>query len=597
MAIPTQLLDELRARLSVSEIAGRRVKLLRKGREHMGLCPFHSEKTPSFSVSDEKGFFHCFGCGAHGDVISFVMQTESLGFAEAVEKLAAEAGLELPRATPAQRDADQHQTGMREVLEAAAVWFESQLKAPTGRVAAAYLAGRGLAPETIARFRLGYAPGHGALRQALLRDGASDALLAESGLVTPGESGPRDAFYERVIFPIGDRRGRVIGFGGRTLGDAKPKYINSADTPLFHKGSVLYGLAQARAAAAETREVIVVEGYLDAITLSQAGIAQVVAPLGTALTEAQLELLWRLADEPILCFDGDAAGERAAYRAALRALPLLKPGKSLRFVSLPAGEDPDSLVRARGAGAFTAAATAARPLDEVVWRLETSGRSHDTPERRAALAERLYARAREVADRSVQEHYRSAFRRRLDALFRPPERPEYWRQQGWRQQGWRQAGRPRRRREGESGWARAPLGLAARPDPTEALLVQDRILCALLVNHPALLLAEAERLAELRLAAAPLDRLLRELLNVAVSSGGLETARLASHLSQHGFADLLGTVLDRAVVRLAPYTAAGADGALAAERLAEYLDMRQRAEGPASDPAQFLAHGSKDRVA
>ncbi|MSO71751.1 MAG: DNA primase [Alphaproteobacteria bacterium] len=600
MAIPTQFLDELRARLSVSEVVGRRVKLTRKGREHLGLCPFHSEKSPSFSVSDEKGFFHCFGCGAHGDVISFVMQTESLGFAEAVEKLAAEAGLELPRATPGQREAEQHQSGLHEILESATVWFEAQLRSPAGRAAMAYLTGRGLAAETIARFRLGFAPGHGALRQALLHQGASDAQLAEAGLVKPSDSassksgGSRDAFYDRVIFPISDRRGRVIGFGGRTMGDAKPKYINSADTPLFHKGKLLYGLAQARAAAAKLREVIVVEGYMDAITLSQAGFAHVVAPLGTALTEEQLALLWRLADEPILCFDGDAAGERATYRAALRALPLLKPGKSLRFVTLPAGEDPDSLIQAGGAGAFSAPLAGTRPLDEVVWQLELGGRKHDTPERRAALAERLYARAREVADRAVQDHYRAAFRRRLDALFHPAEK----------KLNWRQPGRARGRRDLESAWGRAPLGLTVRADPNAALLVQDRILLALLINHPTLLLAEAERLAELRLATAPLDRLLRELLNVAVSGGGLQTTGLASHLSQHGFAELLGTVLGRSVQRLAPYSAPGAASALAAERLAEYLYMRHRAAGvmPESglaggyDP-ELKDPGQKGRVA
>jgi DNA primase len=594
MTIPTQVLDELRARLSVSELVGRRVKLLRKGREHLGLCPFHSEKTPSFSVSDEKGFFHCFGCGAHGDVISFVMQTESLGFAEAVEKLAAEAGLELPRATPEQRAVEQRQAGLHEIMESAANWFEQQLKSTAGRAALAYLTGRGLTPETIARFRLGFAPGRGALRQALLKQGASDSLLAEAGLTKAGDSGPRDSFYDRVIFPIGDRRGRVIGFGGRTMGDAKPKYINSADTPLFHKGQVLYGLAQARAAAGKKREIVVVEGYMDAITLAQAGFAQVVAPLGTALTEAQMELLWRVADEPLLCFDGDPAGERAAYRAALRALPLLKPGKSLRFMALPKGEDPDSLIRTRGASAFATAMAGARALDEVIWQLELSGRSHDTPERRAALTDRLYARAREIADRGVQEHYRAAFKRRLEALFRPAER----------QAGRRPSGRGRGRREPEPVWGRVPQGLTVRADPNEALLVQDRIILALLINHPELLLAEAERLAELRLFTTQLDRLLRELLNVVVSGGGLETTILANHLSQHGFAEVLEMVLNRSVQRLAPYTASGADSALAAERLAEYLDMRQRADGvaPESAPEGEFAQdrkdwGQKDRVA
>ena len=369
MAFPPGFLDELRARVSLSDIVGRKVSLKRKsGAEYTGLCPFHNEKTPSFTVSDKKGFFHCFGCGVHGDAVGFVMKTEGLSFPESVEKLAREVGLPVPRATPAERERAERVSTLQQVVEEAARWFQKQLRLPVGRQGLDYLRGRGLEEATIDDFRLGFAPDtRDGLLAALKREGVPIDKIVETGLAIQPEDN-RDAydrFRGRVIFPISDRRGRVIAFGGRVMGAGEPKYLNSPETPLFHKGANLYCLDRARVAATKDQPVIVAEGYMDVIALHGAGFTGAVAPLGTALTEGQLGELWKLTDEPYLCFDGDNAGRRAAARAAERALPLLRAGKSLRFLVLPAGEDPDSLIRVRGADAIRRTLDLARPLSDV----------------------------------------------------------------------------------------------------------------------------------------------------------------------------------------------------------------------------------------
>src|SRR5437764_1063773 len=316
MSFTPQFLDELRQRVSLVNLIARKVKLTRRGREQTGLCPFHNERTPSFTVSDEKGFFHCFGCGAHGDVIGFVMRSEGLSFPDAVERLAREAGLPIPASSPEERERTQRQATLVSAMETAAAWYELQLKAPGAREALDYLTRRGLSEATIARFRLGFAPeGRTALRDALARAGVSLELSIEAGLIGKGDDGNIfDRMRGRVIFPIADRRGRVIAFGGRILGDGQPKYLNSPETALFHKGRTLYGLAQALRPARDGGEIIVAEGYMDVIALAQAGFAQAVAPLGTALTEEQIGGRWRLVPEPTLCFDADGAGERAPPR-------------------------------------------------------------------------------------------------------------------------------------------------------------------------------------------------------------------------------------------------------------------------------------------
>jgi DNA primase len=422
MAFPNRLLEDIRARIALADVVGKRVKLTRKGREHSGLCPFHNEKTPSFTVSEDKGFYHCFGCGAHGDVISFVMNTEGLSFPETVERLAAEAGLEVPVETPEAREEAKRRADLYDVVEAACVWFENQLASPSGRTALDYLQGRGLRDETIARFRLGYAPdGGGGLAVALKAMGADEAQMIEAGLLRRPDDGraPYPFFRDRVMFPIADRRGRIIAFGGRLMGDVKAaKYVNSPDTPLFDKGRNLYNFGAARQSSFESGQLVVAEGYMDVIALSQAGIEAAVAPLGTAMTEDQIRAVWRLTQEPTLCFDGDTAGQRAAARAAERVLPLLEPGKSLRFALLPPGEDPDSLIARQGVSAMRQILEAAQPLSEVIWRMEVGAAAVDTPERRADLQARLERRVNEISDATVREHYRSAVRDRLWASFR-----------------------------------------------------------------------------------------------------------------------------------------------------------------------------------
>ena len=392
MAFPQEFLDRIRAMVPIADVVGRKVRLTKRGREHTGLCPFHNEKTPSFTVSEDKGFYHCFGCGAHGDVISFVVEQEGLSFPEAVEKLAGEAGLEVPKSSPQERQREERRGTLYDVVEEACRWYEQQLASKDGQAARDYLSGRGIDRETREAFRLGYAPGgRGALRQAMHARGYKDDQLIAAGLLKQPEDGgsPRDYLFDRVIFPITDRRGHVIAFGGRTMGEAKAKYLNSPESELFHKGRVLYNLARARRAARDTGELIVAEGYMDVIALAQAGFPAAVAPLGTAITEEQIAELWRLADEPVVCLDGDSAGRRAGYRLIERALPQLKPGFSLRFALLPQGEDPDSLVSAQGAQAFRKIVDGARPLAELLWMKQVENRPLDTPERRAGLRQAL----------------------------------------------------------------------------------------------------------------------------------------------------------------------------------------------------------------
>ncbi|MDX5361995.1 MAG: DNA primase, partial [Alphaproteobacteria bacterium] len=429
MSLSPAFLDELRARVSLHDVIGRHVQWDRRKsnprkQDWWACCPFHGEKTPSFHVDERKGFYHCFGCGVKGDAITFLIEKQGMSFREAVEQLAAEAGLEVPAESPRQREAERQKAGLAEIMEMAAAFYEGQLRTASASHARAYLSeGRGLADATVARFRLGFAPGtRTALTQHLQAKGVEVAQLVEAGLsiVPEGGGNPFDRFRDRIMFPILDARGRVIAFGGRAMRpDAQAKYLNSPDTPLFHKGRVLYNFNTARAAAADAGTVLVVEGYMDVIALAQAGIDHAVAPLGTALTEDQMRLLWRAAAEPVLCLDGDAAGLRAASRALDRALPLLEPGRSFRFAFLPGGQDPDDLIRAEGRAAMESVIAAARPLVEVLWERERDLSPLDTPERRADLAKRLDQAAGQIADASVRGFYQSDLRGRLSDLFRP----------------------------------------------------------------------------------------------------------------------------------------------------------------------------------
>jgi DNA primase len=527
MAFPPGFLDELRSRVSLADLVGKRVRLTRKGREYGGLCPFHNEKTPSFYVVEDKGFFHCFGCGAHGDAVGFVMRSENLDFIEAVERLAGIAGVQVPQQTPFEREKAQRQKTLLEALAAAAKFYEERLWSPGGLRGREYLAARGLDEETMRRFRLGWAgEDRNALRRALTPEFPLP-LLMEAGLLHASDYGgePYDYFRERVIFPIGDRAGRVIAFGGRALGDAQPKYLNSPEHPLFEKGRVLYGLSAARVNSAKEAEAggagaIVTEGYMDVIALHRAGFNTAVAPLGTALTEAHLAELWRLAPEPVLCFDGDAAGQRAALRALHRALPLLKPGHSLRFVTLPAGDDPDSLIRHSGTAAFQEYLDRARSLLDVLWDGGVGPKRTDTPERRADLRQRLERHAKLIGDATVQSEYR---RMLLDRYFklvrtegpkgRQPERREFF------------------------------MHVGAPPPPPAPGRRQRELLIGMLLEHPFLVAEAHEDIAMFDFPEPELDRLRRAILEVEVLSPGLDAEELRQHLGQNGFAMTVDAVI------------------------------------------------------
>ena len=522
MAFPPGFLDELRARLSLSDIVGRKVALKRRsGSEYAGLCPFHNEKTPSFTVNDKKGFFYCFGCHEKGSAIDFVMKTEGLSFPETVEKLAREVGLPVPQATPVERARAERVATLQQVVEEAARWFQKQLRLPAGRQGLDYLRGRGLEDETIDDFRLGFAPeSRDGLLAALKREGVPLDKIVEAGLaIQPEDDGrePYDRFRGRVMFTINDRRGRAIAFGGRVMGAGEPKYLNSPETPLFHKGANLYCLDRARAAATKDQPVIVAEGYMDVIALHGAGFAGAVAPLGTALTEGQLGELWKLADEPFLCFDGDNAGRRAAQRAADRALPLLRPGKSLRFLALPAGEDPDSLVRAHGTDAIRRVLALARPLADLVWEMETEGRPIDTPERQASLQSAVQQRVEQIADPIVRRYYGQEMWNRLQRL-REAGRPA-WRPSG--RSGPRQSGRRPPSGPGAgwpgTGWAvPASAGAEARRAAVDldGASRQIQVLLGALVARPAMLHVLAEEAGRLPTDRHPeLARLQRGLLD------------------------------------------------------------------------------------
>ena len=523
MAFPNRLLEDIRARTGLADAIARKVKLTRRGREYVGLCPFHHEKSPSFTVNEEKGFYHCFGCGAHGDVISFVMNTAGLSFPEAVERLAGDAGLEIPVETPEARAQAKRQAGLHDVMAAACTWFEGQLRAPAGRAALDYLHGRGLLDATIEKFRLGFAPGGGGgLKAVLGGQGIDEAQMIEAGLLRRPDDGrpPYPFFRDRVLFAIADRRDRVIAFGGRLMGDAKTaKYINSPDTPLFDKGRTLYNYAPARKASFEAGQIVVAEGYMDVIALSQAGIEAAVAPLGTALSEEQILALWRLAPEPVLCFDGDTAGQRAAGRVAGRVLALLAPGKSLRFAMLPPGEDPDSLLASQGAAAMRQVLEAARPLSSVIWDMECGLGPLDTPERRADLQARLRQRTAGIADPSVRKQYQSMFKERLWAAFQPRRN---------------KLQRTQLRSTDEK------VNLSGAVDGVKRM--DQRIILAAMINHPNL----RDEFAEAMDAVAfdpDLDKLFQRLQNLFAAHIDLDLEAIRTHFSEDGDRRLLDSVL------------------------------------------------------
>ncbi len=549
-------LDELKARLRPSDVIGRYVKLKKQGNEWAGLSPFTKEKTPSFFVNDQKGFYHCFSSSKHGDVISFLQETQRLTFHEAVERLAEEAGLPLPVETPGDAAKAQRAQGLAEACAGAAQYFAAMLQRNDGRHAMDYLRGREVSEDQITQFNIGFAPsGRGGLKDFLINKGFAEDVLIEAGLIIKPEDGSAsfDRFRNRIMFPITGARDRVIAFGGRTLDpEARAKYLNSPATPLFHKGSVLYNFNAARMAAADAKAPLMVcEGYMDVIALWGAGFKHGVAPLGTALTEDQLTLLWRVSDEPVLCFDGDKAGVAAAHRAIDRALPLIKPGKSLSFAFLPEGQDPDDVIRSEGAAAFSKILNETLPLVDVLWDREIQVRPLDTPERRAALKAHLRGLVKTIVDNDVRGAYGTEFARRLDERFAPPPRKGAQRSGG----GWRggegAGGQGRNRNWGANqrgqGFrfvepARPSPGLKRRGAPL--LWSREASLILAAINHPALIERQETAFFDLELADPGLKGLLSEVLSAISLDPGLDSAGLRSHLSGTGAAGSMERVLN-----------------------------------------------------
>jgi DNA primase len=539
-------LEEFKARLPLAEIVGRWVKLTRRGREWTGLCPFHKERTPSFSVVEDKGFYHCFGCGAHGGALDFVMAVERLEFREAIERLSELTGIPAPRR--AGPEAPRADPSLYDVNAAAAVWYAARLADPEAAPARAYLERRGLDRATVQGFRLGWAPGdRTALRRALEEQGFATAQLVAAGLLRLPEGGgePYALLRERVTFPIADGKGRIVGFGGRTLGDGQPKYLNTPDTELFHKGRLLYGLDRAAEPARRQRRLVVAEGYMDVIALVRAGVPAV-APLGTAMGEEQLQACWKLVETPTVCLDGDAAGLKAALRLAERAAPLLRPDRSLGFVVLPEGEDPDSLVRSQGPAALEALLARPEPLAGFAFRLLRARGSArlEGMEERARLRTALRALVARVEDPDVRASLEEDLRARLEAelarlgLARPG------------------AGRPGFDRRGAPRGA-PPGGRPGPPGPTPARLVatsellsglgrleawREAPLLAPVLEAPELLAEVEDELAELALDNPVLERLRQEILGLWAERHHLDATELAAHLARCGLAEPVARV-------------------------------------------------------
>lgn len=554
MRFEDRFLDDIRARLPVSRVVGRKVALKKQGRELAGLSPFKTEKTPSFFVNDHKGFYHCFASGEHGDIFKFVMKMEGLTFPEAVERLAAEAGVALPKATERNVQQEDATARLHAALEASTLYFQETLASAGGAEARRYLDQRGLRPETIAHFRMGYAPNSkSALRERLTRQGFSREDLIATGMLIAGDDipDPYDRFRHRVMFPITDMKHRVIAFGGRALDpEAKAKYLNSPETPLFHKGSLLFNAAHARPAAHMQGRLVVVEGYMDVIALTEAGFPACVAPLGTALTETQAGLLWRMSPEPIFCFDGDSAGRKAAFRAVDTLLPELGPNQSARFAFIESGFDPDDLVRIQGPEAFEAVLAEAKPFIDVLFAREELAGPLATPEQFAGLQARLKTLVARIRNETVRFHYgqdiADAIRRKTwntrralankngprprdaAAVGRRDNAQVDWRVKVRAQQGWKP--------QAAKAHATTDLRSSSVLPPREALLMR------MLLTHPWLIADHAEDIASLSMASEPLSNLRNAILAAHTHNNSLDTATLHSHLTHSGVVAVVNLV-------------------------------------------------------
>lgn len=555
MSISPRFLDELRTRLNLSDIIGRSVRLTRAGREFKGCCPFHNEKTPSFTVNDDKQFYHCFGCGAHGDIVGFVMQSTNLSFIEAVEALAQEAGMQVPQATPQAREQAKKEKGLHALMEEATRWMEDQLRDPSNKEAYRYITERGMPESLLRSFRVGYAPAdRQALRHYLKSQDYTDKQMIEAGVLRPaGKAGEPYAFFrERIMFPVMDRRGRVVAYGGRILpdhlrppdqGDYTPaKYMNSSDTPLFYKGGMLYNEPHARKAAVDGEEIVVVEGYMDAIACFKAGVRGAVAPMGTALTEEQIMVLWKMMPSeskvPILCFDGDNAGRRAAQRAAERLIPHLKANHSARFAFLPDGQDPDTLVNSGGKKALSGVLESAMPLIDFLWLSHTQGKDFSTPEARAGLNKTIDDEVLRISDRDVQHYYRQAFREKIRNTFGGFNA---YNKGGYNNKG----GKFQKRGQNE------PVTSLRRPSFQKGRNVKMALL-ACLINHPQIFDEVEERIGMLDMVENRMNLVRQSVLNHLIENHEMTREALIETLQEEGFGDCLRAILNDSV-----YTHAG----------------------------------------
>jgi len=604
MAFPQSFLDEIRARVPLTQLVGRRVALKQKGRgDWWGNSPFTNEKTPSFHVVDDKGFYHCFSTGEHGDHFSWLMQVEGQSFPEAVETIAGLAGMEVPKSTPEERQREERRKDLGDVVAFARDWYVRRLESAEGREARDYLAGRGLDQMTIEAFQLGYAPDdRDSLLTAAKAQGIEMAQLIEAGLYRQPEDGrsPYPLFRNRIMFPINDRRGRAIAFGGRFMGDAKAigvgKYINSPETPLFDKSRTLYNLDRARDPARQGEPLLVVEGYMDVIALWKAGFTAAVAPLGTAVTEQQIAELWRHADEPVLCLDGDVAGQKAAIRAAERAMPGLEPGKSLSFAFLPEGEDPDSLVSGPGgAREMNDVLRGAHPLAQFLFETETEGLRLDTPERRARLEADLFKQAAGIRDELVRREYQRSFR---DMLFQLHRKHSQNRLKQTRRQAIREFRATRDAARGPQ--AEAPFGRRMLEDTSKRLVRrQQEIVLATLVNHPDLI-AEFDEVLDVFVFDPDLDKLRGGLQKHAVSGETLDPEALTHHLIAGGAEASLSAVTGQGVYSLAPQARRSAPISEARALLGHILLIRQQGallgeyRTAGRDPASMDAVGPEE---
>lgn len=537
----TQLNDFLqliRDRLALSSLISRYVMLKKRGREHSGLCPFHQEKGASFTVNDEKNFYHCFGCGAHGDHFGFLMQRLNMPFMEVVEFLANEAGLTVPKFGDKGGDAKKEaskETGVRlyQVMDAACVYYEQQLRVPDALNARDYLRKRGVTGKTVQQFRLGFAPSFG-LKKALLDQGFSENELVTAGLLIEPESGrdPYERFRDRLIFPIQDIKGRVIAFGGRIIGKGEPKYLNSPDTPLFNKGHLLYAHHQALAPARTGVPYLIVEGYMDAISLHQVGLVTAVAPLGTALTLEQIRLLWRSGPTPVLCFDGDPAGVRAASRAALRALEIVRPGYSLSFCFLPDGEDPDSLVQRDGGQGFRQLLASPRPLIDILWQHLSESMNLTTPEQKSQGRQDILNLCKQIKDPETQHFYREDLMQRLNSEIYKHRRHGY---------------EPKKQK---NLLVSAPLYAGGNNKFNDA----HKILLATLINHPTLISELSDQIMGLMIEDVQLNELRNIILDICQDPAHIHSVVLIDALRRKGFDEVLTHLLSQDTYLKAPFS-------------------------------------------